>query len=577
MGPIILFVKRRVLYYPYRLIGYLKSVSKTLKAVDKRNNDILSEIRHLRREVERLKGTSSQLSKVLATSKLAEFRARQILRALKHSDNPRMEPLQSSSVMGGQEELLKASSTSEFKAEEVLEATDSAEAIMVQNDLNSIDVTKLVDPSFDDSLTGGKKPAAAAAEEKKLLKSARVNYDLSDFDRCTSICFQLLEINPSASAGIYLLLVNSLMASLRYDEAGEIALKGLQLYTNDIQLLTRRLDALAGCSRHAECVRIIEKMIENGVDTSSRIKRRRASHYNLIESDQESSSYSSLTNVFKEPTTYQMDILEGVRREGFFVGDLDKLVFDDDLIERARRGYSEFESTARVQDLAADIEAARTLSGMRAADGSSAKSKPANVTHLNELGAMSVAHPISQIYLQNSVLQIAAMYYDELPKLRNVNLWLNPALNLDVEERHGSQFWHRDQESDRILKLFIYFGDAGADQGPTEYIRFSHSAATGGSKYSFLHPYPSSSGYPRENLLKERVEKSDFVSLQGREGQFLFLDTNGFHRGGTTISGRRRLSMGTYLRKNSSFLDITSSLKPEASIPLSQLQQHCVV
>lgn len=98
--------------------------------------------------------------------------------------------------------------------------------------------------------------------------------------------------------------------------------------------------------------------------------------------------------------------------------------------------------------------------------------------------------------------------------------------------RVGSQNWHTDPEDAIMLKIFVYFSDVDCSNGATEYIRKTQIG--GDSCIRSWHAKKLTGYYLDDSLVRRIFEKSpeNFSVANGKEGDILFVDTTGLHRGG---------------------------------------------
>lgn len=151
-----------------------------------------------------------------------------------------------------------------------------------------------------------------------------------------------------------------------------------------------------------------------------------------------------------------------------------------------------------------------------------------------------------ELYLCETFLDIAKEYLGQEPKIRNVLTWIHPE-NPNRTLTH-SQKWHRDQEDDHNLRIWIYYSDIKEKNGPLKYIKESST----GMRNSFLWPNIenkkwSTHGYLNQDA-KNKIPMEDVVTATGPIGTIFFVDTNGIHCGGSVEMGDRMQSMATYLK-----------------------------
>lgn len=107
--------------------------------------------------------------------------------------------------------------------------------------------------------------------------------------------------------------------------------------------------------------------------------------------------------------------------------------------------------------------------------------------------------------------------------------------------REWSHNWHRDPESQSLIKVFWYFTAVDDESGPMEYVRRSHFGAVE-RRYLDLCPplkYACADADARINL----EHRARFCVPAGT---IVAANTSGLHRGGYTKSGERLSACWTY-------------------------------
>ena len=79
--------------------------------------------------------------------------------------------------------------------------------------------------------------------------------------------------------------------------------------------------------------------------------------------------------------------------------------------------------------------------------------------------------PLLKVALDKTLLEIVSTYLGMWPRLHAVGAWLNFPTEDEAKE---AQLWHRDPEDMKIIKVFIYLNDVGAENGPFCYIPKTH-------------------------------------------------------------------------------------------------------
>lgn len=162
------------------------------------------------------------------------------------------------------------------------------------------------------------------------------------------------------------------------------------------------------------------------------------------------------------------------------------------------------------------------------------------VTHYEFLNRpLNLDDSIVKLYMQNTFIDIAEMFYGELPRVRNILTWVHP-MNAIQSERN-SQRWHRDQEDFEIFKVFINFSDIGVKNGPTQFIKETQHGGRYGDITNNMNGGSTSD-------LKYNVPESSIVDISGPAGTIHFINTNGVHKGGLVQEGVRCLTQANYLK-----------------------------
>ncbi len=166
-----------------------------------------------------------------------------------------------------------------------------------------------------------------------------------------------------------------------------------------------------------------------------------------------------------------------------------------------------------------------------------------------ETPALSLDNSLLQLALNTPVLAVVNSYLDLWGKLLYTDYWytLPPA----AKARVGSQYWHRDRDDRKTVKVYLYFTDVGAGEGALEYIPESRQ----GGRYQNLWPWRASDPfpYPKDGEVEALVPDRDCVSATGPAGTLVFCDTSGIHRGGPSTTGPRLVATWTFVTPSSLF------------------------
>jgi hypothetical protein len=143
------------------------------------------------------------------------------------------------------------------------------------------------------------------------------------------------------------------------------------------------------------------------------------------------------------------------------------------------------------------------------------------------------------------VLGVVGAYLGCQPTIDSIMAWWSLPGH---DQAENEQFFHRDNDSIRFLKLFIYLSDVGPDCGPHVYVRGSHA---------------QDGCYERRRHQDEEVERtfgSDKVhTFMGPAGTVFIEDTFGLHKGALPTGQRRLLLQIRYSLVSSVFMSRKTS------------------
>lgn len=364
-------------------------------------------------------------------------------------------------------------------------------------------------------------------------------------------------------------LMNCLCKQLRFEEALEHCNEIMKEDPTNFSMYLRLADIFSGLNQPAKAAKALESYMQFSGDagTYSRfatLNRQKAGKYSEDTVRTLFFAENALLSQEFKLDNIQQKILDELNNSGIAVTSVAELFgakADAELIAESEKQFLEFRSRQDISDL---VEGVTNCEDFSVDPRFKNDSKPSVIRYADTGNAIKYSDPLVAPLLSSRVLSIANAYNGMLSRIRNVNCWVNPTItgkNLGL--RKGSQLWHRDQEDEKILKCFIYFSDVTEESGALDYVKFSK--CTGGLKHHNLHPFPSISGYPGQYIFDEHIDEVDIVSATGKKGMIVFVDTNGFHRGGYVTVGERRVIMGTYLRPSSPALNKCEKLVLEAN------------
>ena len=150
--------------------------------------------------------------------------------------------------------------------------------------------------------------------------------------------------------------------------------------------------------------------------------------------------------------------------------------------------------------------------------------------------------PFLDFLLHPRILNILNSYFGLYCRLNYLDIWHNLPRR-DDESAIASEFWHRDHEDWRTIKIFLYISDVTLKQGPFTYLCGSQRNGEYGSVFSELpglvyHPPVSD---PLDQIPAERQ-----MVCAGKSGTVVICDASGFHKGGRSMSKPRTVLVATF-------------------------------
>jgi hypothetical protein len=153
-------------------------------------------------------------------------------------------------------------------------------------------------------------------------------------------------------------------------------------------------------------------------------------------------------------------------------------------------------------------------------------------THVADIPAAPTLLALQQLALDPRLLEMAAMYFECRPYLDSVQAWWSLSGNESPQEAEN---FHRDNDSIRFLKFFLYLTEVDSESGPHKFVVGSH----------------------REGKLLERRRHTDeevvaafgpgrVLEIGGKPGDAFMEDTFGLHKGQLPRSRNRLLVQFRY-------------------------------
>ena len=154
----------------------------------------------------------------------------------------------------------------------------------------------------------------------------------------------------------------------------------------------------------------------------------------------------------------------------------------------------------------------------------------------------SLNDPLFNLAVNESLLKIISNYLQADSKLCYIEL--NRTLVQPKQEKQLSQKAHRDPGLHKCIKVFIYFNDVTAEDGPFNFIPQTHIT---GAKNSLLPNVKSNAGsYYLSQELESLLNDNKLKSCVGAKGTVIVCDTTGWHFGGNSKCRPRTMSTFVY-------------------------------
>jgi len=155
---------------------------------------------------------------------------------------------------------------------------------------------------------------------------------------------------------------------------------------------------------------------------------------------------------------------------------------------------------------------------------------------------LAVPPSLASLILDDRVLAIANSYLGVCSRVKYLDLWYNLPCD-EADPSVDSERWHRDNEDNQLIKLFLYLSDVDERSGPLSYIRGTQP----GGRYGSLYPNnPPTGSFPPDGALERDLPDAEMYSCVGNAGTLLLYDACGFHRGGRTSNKPRIMLVATY-------------------------------
>ncbi|MEX0501983.1 hypothetical protein AB3X55_00135 [Alphaproteobacteria bacterium LSUCC0719] len=354
------------------------------------------------------------------------------------------------------------------------------------------------------------------------------------------------------------LLANLLAMCGKFEMALPIFEKLIVNDPENSQLKLRKADCLTGLGQFENAARALESADLKKISSSKAVVRR-VSHLRGLARH----SSSPIERTFSEDVSVagevfklspvQLRVLSDLNDRGIAITSVYELLGGEQLWNDGVNAFEKFKADDSVAELISRI---KNSVDFDQDDEFKGKHVPTKVPYDSFFGTLGADHPVGALFCEEKILEIAWTYHNCPTKLRNPVMWVNPSVNESNRSgKKGSQQWHRDQEDTSILKCFVYYSDVDEKTGATEYI--DQSCERFSNDEFMFHPFPFSTGYPNQPFFEGVIGQPQVTKTvaSGRKGSIIFLDTNGFHRGGYVTQGERLIAMATFLKETSPVTD----------------------
>ncbi|HVJ53235.1 MAG TPA: hypothetical protein VM689_12270 [Aliidongia sp.] len=139
---------------------------------------------------------------------------------------------------------------------------------------------------------------------------------------------------------------------------------------------------------------------------------------------------------------------------------------------------------------------------------------------------------VLEIFNDPRVLETAELYLGCKPMLDNIGCWWSYG---DRPAAKGTQRYHRDFDSIRGFKLFVYLTDVDAGSGPHVFMKGSHTS-----------PILDTGKAQSDEAVRAAFGAENEIHMTGPAGTWFLADTFGFHKGALPETGTRLILVAQY-------------------------------
>jgi len=139
---------------------------------------------------------------------------------------------------------------------------------------------------------------------------------------------------------------------------------------------------------------------------------------------------------------------------------------------------------------------------------------------------------IVKIVNDSKILNAVSKYLGVKPTVSNINCWWSFGNRESAKE---AQFYHRDLDDYKFLKLFFYLTDVNEDNGPHIYVKGSHRS----NKLIDLRRFT-------DDEVSKSFTGDKITTLLKKRGACFLEDTYGIHKGQLPLNGNRLILQVQY-------------------------------
>jgi len=211
------------------------------------------------------------------------------------------------------------------------------------------------------------------------------------------------------------------------------------------------------------------------------------------------------------------------------------LIIKKDVENLKSNGYIMLEDILTTQEIESLITKLTTLDCVDRARNDLGTFKISNApepTHVADINNV-VDIPEAIKFANNAkVIALVAEYLGATPIIDNIKAWWSLP---GFDEAENEQFYHRDNDSIKFIKLFMYLSDVDEESGPHVFIRKSQNSKLFEKRGRFT-----------DEEVESTFPSNDRIEYLGNKGTAFLEDTYGLHKGALPTNKKRLLIQVRY-------------------------------